>query len=268
MIDRGRHNVLGVRIDAVDYDAAVERLIAAARERRPLGATALAVHGVMTGARDRQHRHRLNRLDLVVPDGQPVRWALNRLYGTGLTDRVYGPNLTLRVCEQAAREGLPVFLFGSTAEMLERLSANLTARFPGFRIAGVQASQFRRLNEDERWPVVRKIRESGAQLTLVGLGCPRQEVWTYEFVEALSMPVLAVGAAFAFHAGMLAQAPPTLQRLGLEWLFRLAKEPTRLWRRYLFLNPIYLALLGLQWSGLYTVDPEDTEPPRELLLYG
>jgi exopolysaccharide biosynthesis WecB/TagA/CpsF family protein len=268
MIDRGRHSVLGVRVDAVDYAAAVGRVLAAARERRPLAVSALAVHGVMTGVLDRAHRHRLNRFDLLVPDGQPVRWALNGLYRARLPDRVYGPNLMLRLCEAAAAEGLPVYLYGGTQEMLEALGANLRSRFPGLGIAGARASRFRRLSEAEQDEVVAAIRGSRAALVFVGLGCPRQEVWAYELREALSVPLIAVGAAFAFHAGRLPQAPPALQRRGLEWLYRLAQEPRRLWRRYLLLNPLYLALLSLQAVGLYRPDPDGAPAPSEALRYG
>ena len=106
MIDKGKQNILGVGVDAVDYEAAVARIIAAARDRRSMAVTALAVHGVMTGVLDATQRYRLNHIDMVVPDGQPVRWALNRLHNAQLPDRVYGPTLTLKLCEQAAREGL------------------------------------------------------------------------------------------------------------------------------------------------------------------
>ena len=118
MIDFGKHNILGIPIDAVDYAAAVERVIQAAKHNRPLAVSALAVHGVMTGVLDSAQRQRLNRFDLIVPDGQPVRWALRWLHRQRLPDRVYGPNLMLKVCEQAAAEGLPIFLFGSTAESM------------------------------------------------------------------------------------------------------------------------------------------------------
>jgi N-acetylglucosaminyldiphosphoundecaprenol N-acetyl-beta-D-mannosaminyltransferase len=246
MIDRGKHNVLGVGIDAVDYDAAVERIITSAIERRGMAVSALAVHGVMTGVLDRVHRHRLNTFELLVPDGQPVRWGLNWLHRTRLADRVYGPNLMLRVCERAAKEGLPIYLYGATEPMLAKLKTNLLHQFPDLRIAGAQASRFRRLTAEEQEEACTIIRASGAMLTFVGLGCPRQEVWAFENRGALSMPLLAVGAAFAFHAGMLPQAPPALQKRGLEWLYRLVREPVRLWKRYLLLNPLYLTLLMLQ----------------------
>lgn len=267
MTDRGRFNLLGVQINAVDYEAAVSRITAAATQRRPLAVSALAVHGVMTGVLDPAHRHRLNAFDLLVPDGQPVRWALNWLHHTGLTDRVYGPELTLAVCRQCAKGGLPVYFYGATPEMLERLRVRLLAMFPSLVIAGMEPSQFRRLSVDERDAVVARIGASGAAVTFVGLGCPRQEVWTYEMREALSMPVLAVGAAFAFHAGMLAQAPPWLQARGLEWAYRLVKEPTRLWKRYLLLNPLYVAAVLLQRSGIYRFEPH-TAAPSEEVRYG
>lgn len=268
MIDRGKYNVLGVRIDAVDYEAAVERVIGAARDRRPYAVSALAVHGVMTGVLDRAHRHRLNRFDLLVPDGQPVRWALNGLHRTRLRERVYGPNLMLRVCERAAALGLPIFLYGSTAEVLTALRANLCARFPELRIAGARASRFRQLTPSERDEVASEVRASGAALTFVALGCPRQEVFAYEMRDPLGMPVLAVGAAFPFHAGTLPQAPQFFQDRGLEWLYRLASEPRRLWRRYLLLNPLYITLLFCQMVRLRTIDPDRAPPPTSELRYG
>lgn len=268
MIDRGKHNLLGIRVDAVDCEAAVERVIAAATRGRPLAVSALAVHGLMTGVLDRHQRYRLNRFDLLVPDGQPVRWALNWLHRAGLAQRVYGPALMLEICRRAAGEGLPVFLFGGTERLLGRLGENLVRRFPALRIAGTRCSRFRRLSHAERDETIAAIRDSGAALTFVGLGCPRQEVWAFELREALSMPLVAVGAAFNFHANELAQAPRILQDRGLEWLFRLACEPRRLWKRYLLLNPLYLCLLSLQLSGLCRFDEAAQAGPVETLNYG
>jgi exopolysaccharide biosynthesis WecB/TagA/CpsF family protein len=268
LIDRGKKNVLGVLIDAVDYEGAVTRIINAAQQQRPLSVSALAVHGVMTGVLDVQHRHRLNAMDLVVPDGQPVRWALNRIHGAALPDRVYGPTLMLKTCEQAAENGLSIFLFGGTDELQQELRRKLLGRFPKLAIAGRQPSRFRRMTAEERQQTIDAVRQSGAAITLVGLGCPRQEVWAYEFRAALSMPILAVGAAFNFHAGQLAQAPPVLQNWGMEWFFRLVAEPRRLWRRYLLLNPLYATLVFLQYLGLRRFDPHTTYPPTEELLYG
>ena len=130
-----------------------------------------------------------------------------------------------------------------------RTIQNLEILFPRLIIAGAESSKFRTLNEDERLEVASKINSTGARMTFVGLGCPRQEVFAYEMRDILPMPVIAVGAAFAFIAGQLPQAPRQMQRLGLEWLYRFKSEPRRLWRRYLLLNPLYLLLLGAQALG-------------------
>ena len=238
--------MLGVDIAVTDYERATERIIESAHGRRPLAVTALAVHGVMTGVLDPVHRFRLNSLDMCVPDGQPVRWALNWLRGCNLKDRVYGPDLMLRVCARAAHEGLAIYLYGSTSEVLSKLRENLVARIPSLVIAGSSPSHFRKISSAEKAEVVAAIRASGSAIVFCGLGCPRQEVWAYEYREALGVPVIAVGAAFDFFAGRMPQAPRVLQRHGLEWAFRLYSEPRRLWRRYLMLNPLYLSLLAAE----------------------
>jgi len=268
MIDAGKRNVLGVQVNVIDYEAAVERIIQAAKAKQGLSISALAVHGVMTGVLDDTHRYRLNHFDLICPDGQPVRWALNLMYKAKLSDRVYGPNLTLYTCERAAEEGLSIYLYGSRPEVLQAFTDNLRSRYPKLQIAGSQPSRFRTVSAEEKQEIVRQIHESGADIAFVGLGCPRQEVWAYEYRDALSMPLLAVGAAFDFHAGLLPQAPKTLQNLGLEWLFRLVQEPKRLWKRYVLLNPHYVWLLSQQMLGLRRFDPAATHPPSEEIRYG
>jgi len=268
MIDKGKKNVLGILVNALNYEAAVSKILGAASAGKPMSVSALAVHGVMTGVLDSTHRYRLNHLDLVLPDGQPVRWALNLLYDTQLPDRVYGPNTMLQICERAAEEGLSIYLYGSKASVLEALSHNLCQRFPKLIIAGTQPSKFRQVSPQEKQEIVQQIRNSGAAITFVGLGCPRQEVWAYEYRDDLSMPLIAVGAAFDFHAGTLAKSPEFLSKIGLEWLFRLIKEPKRLWKRYLFLNPLYIWLFLLQALKIKQLDPIDATPPVEEVLYG
>lgn len=249
MIDDGKHPVLGVRVDAVDYERAVARIVEASERSLPLAVSALAVHGVMTGALDAAHARRLNALDLVVPDGQPVRWALRWLHGAGLPDRVYGPELMLRAVRALSERDLPVYLYGSTEDVLGDLRRNLAARVPGLAIAGSRASAFRRLSEAESDAAAERIERSGARAVFVGLGCPRQEVWVYEHRDRLRMPVVAVGAAFDYHAGRLRPAPAWMQRAGLEWLYRLQQEPRRLLARYALLNPLFAAGVGLQLLG-------------------
>jgi N-acetylglucosaminyldiphosphoundecaprenol N-acetyl-beta-D-mannosaminyltransferase len=255
MIAAGKRNVLGVLVDAVDYAAAAEQVIAAAHQRRPFALTALAVHGVMTGVQDPDHNARLNSFDLVTPDGQPVRWALNLLHSAGLTDRVYGPLLTLQVVERCAAEGLPIYLYGSTEPTLARLVPALERMFPGLKLAGAEPSKFRPAHHGEDAEIADRIRTSGARVVLVGLGCPRQEVFAYAMRPLLDMPLLAVGAAFDYHAGLLRQPPAWMQRAGLEWFWRLGLEPRRLWKRYVLLNPAYLARLAAQRVGLWKAIP-------------
>lgn len=268
MIDLGRHSVLGVGINAVDYEAAVGKIVAAAREKRPFAVSALAVHGVMTGHMDAEHARRLNGLDLVVPDGQPVRWALKLLHGLSLPDRVYGPNLTLYTAKALAENNLSVYLYGSKQEVLEKFSENLKAKFPGLKIAGMEASKFRRTTQEEQAQIAERIKASGASAVFVGLGCPRQEVWAYEYRDLLNMPILAVGAAFDFHAGTLAQAPKHMQDAGMEWFYRLTKEPQRLWKRYVLLNPLFLWRLGLQAAKLKRFSVRGPDGSERQELYG
>ncbi len=268
MIDQGKKNVIGILINSLDYEAAVNKIITAAKQRQPCSVSALAVHGVMTGVLDKTHRYRLNNFDLVLPDGQPVRWALNLLYNSKLPDRVCGPTTMLLVCERAAEEGLPIYLYGSKPAVLEDLSRNLCQRFPKLIIAGSQPSRFKQVSTQEKQEIVQEIRKSGAAITFVGLGCPRQEVWAYEYRDQLSMPLMAVGAAYDFHAGNLAKAPEFLASLGLEWVFRLAMEPKRLWKRYILLNTLYIWLFILQSLKLKQFDPKDANPPLEEMRYG
>jgi N-acetylglucosaminyldiphosphoundecaprenol N-acetyl-beta-D-mannosaminyltransferase len=261
-----KKNILGVLIDAASLETATVMVMEAARRGGPFAVSALAVHGVMEAVLDPAQRYRLNNLELIVADGQPVRWALNRLHSAGLRRRVYGPDLTLSVIACAEREQLPVYFYGSTNRVLTLLCNNLRQRFPRLRIAGATPSTFGRIGPEAADRIRDHIRQSGAQIVFVGLGCPRQEVWAYEFRDRLNVPILAVGAAFPFLAGTLRQAPPWMQERGLEWLFRLRTEPRRLWRRYLLLGPAYLFLVACQWLGLNF--PANGTPPAKEVLYG
>jgi exopolysaccharide biosynthesis WecB/TagA/CpsF family protein len=266
MIDLGKRDVLGVGVDVVDYEAAADRLLRAAHAGRSAAATAVAVHGVVTAARDPELRAMLNEFALVTPDGQPVRWALNLLHRADLQERVYGPDLTTKVAARAAEQSLPVYIYGSSPEVLDRFVPALRTAAPGLAIAGREPSSFRAADRAEIEALADRIRASGARLVLVGLGCPRQEVFTYALTRVLALPVLAVGAAFDYHAGNLRKPPPWMQDRGLEWLWRLGLEPKRLWRRYLLLNPLYLTLLAGQRLGLWRPAPVAGGPawPREV----
>ena len=261
-----KKNLIGILVDGVDRASALERIVAAAHERRPYTVSALAVHGVMEGVLDEAHRYRLNHLDLVVPDGQPVRWALNLIHALALRQRVNGPALTREVLRRAAEERLPVYLYGTTPDILDRLCAALQQLYPKLQIAGATPSCFGRLSPQAADQLTDRIKSSGARIVFAGLGCPRQEVWAYEFRDRLKMPILAVGAAFPFIAGTLRQAPVWMQDRGLEWLFRLSREPRRLWQRYLVLGPAYVLLVGCQALGIrFQVGGT---PPQQEILFG
>jgi exopolysaccharide biosynthesis WecB/TagA/CpsF family protein len=243
-----KHNVLGVGISATTYDQTVDCLIAAAKRRQSAIADFVPVHGLMVAARDPQYNAMVRTFDIVAPDGQPVRWALNRFHNAGLRDRVYGPELTRRMCEAAANEGLSIYLYGSTDETLDKLRANLLRMFPTLRIAGFESPPFRPLTDEEHDQAVERINRSGASIVLIGIGCPRQAVFAHRIRHQISAVQLCVGAAFDFHAGSVSMAPPWMQKRGLEWLYRLVKEPRRLWKRYLVTNTLFVQQIVIEWS--------------------
>ncbi|WP_243373292.1 WecB/TagA/CpsF family glycosyltransferase [Microvirga solisilvae] len=232
--------ILGIPISKTDYSEAVNCIISSARERKPAIATALAVHGVVEAARDQEMAKRIAAFDLVTPDGQPVRHALNAIYKTNLTDRVYGPALTLLICEKAAELGIKIYLYGSTDRTVQRLKASLEERFPSLCIAGAEPSLFRPLSQQESAALAERIEMSGAGIVFIGLGCPRQENFAFEHRDIIRAVLVCVGAAFDFHAGVKRQAPGWMQRLSLEWLFRLLQEPRRLFKRYAVTNTYFL----------------------------
>jgi N-acetylglucosaminyldiphosphoundecaprenol N-acetyl-beta-D-mannosaminyltransferase len=239
-----KYPVLGVGISATTYDEAVAVITEAARRGSGGVVNAAAVHAVVEAARDPVRKGKVNSFDLVTPDGQPVRWALNLLHRTRLSDRVYGPELMIRLCRRAAEEGIGVYLYGSVPPVLERLRENLLRELPALRIVGAESPPFRPLTAEEDRDTVARINGSGARLVFIGLGCPRQDEFAFAHRDLLHGVQVCVGAAFDFHAGTKRMAPAWMQRRGLEWLFRLACEPRRLWRRYFVTNSIFVARLS------------------------
>ena len=245
-----KHNVLGVGISATTYDELVESVIEAAKMREPACVSHLAVHGLVIGSRDPVMREILNELEVVAPDGMPVRLALNILYKTQLPDRVYGPEFTLRVCERAAADGIGVYLYGSHPHVVKALYENLLERYPKLSIVGYEPSIFHPLTEAEDKDLVNRINESGAGVVFLGLGCPLQERFAYEHKGKIEAVQICVGAAFDFLSGEKKMAPEWMQRHSLEWFFRLLQEPRRLSCRYFVTNTIFLSRFILQLSGL------------------
>ncbi|MFN2490200.1 MAG: WecB/TagA/CpsF family glycosyltransferase [Actinomycetota bacterium] len=239
-----RH-IVGMRVDATSYDDAVGRVTEWATGGETRYVCIASVNNVMNARDDAGYRDIMNRADLVTPDGMPLVWGLRAL-GVAHATRVYGPSLTPLVCEGAAREGIPVGFYGGTPEVLERLHANLLRDFPDLKIVFGWPPPFRALSKEEDERVTREIQESGARIVFVGLGTPKQEQWMVDHQDSLDAVMLGVGAAFDFIAGEKKQAPAALQRMGLEWFFRLATEPRRLWRRYLYSNPRFIGLFAAQ----------------------
>lgn len=233
-------DVLGVRFHAGPTEAVAGRLVAWAAAGEARYACFSNAQSVIEAHDDPSFLDVLNGADVNAPDGMSIVRAM-RAAGVPQADRVYGPDATLAVCRLAAAEGLPVALYGSSEAVLARLAERLPALAPGLVVADAISPPFRPLTPDEDAADVARLRASGAPIVLVGLGCPRQERWCAAHVERVGAVLMAVGAAFDFHAGTLPQAPRWMQQAGLEWLFRLAMEPRRLWRRYARVVPRFLA---------------------------
>jgi N-acetylglucosaminyldiphosphoundecaprenol N-acetyl-beta-D-mannosaminyltransferase len=242
-------DVLGVALALTDYERTLDWIddIVAAGEH---GYVCVAnTHTVMATHEDDELRDALLAADFAVPDGQPLVWALNAL-GNDLDARVYGPELMDRACERGARTGRRMYFYGGRDQgALVQLTRNLRLRHPGLEVVGGYAPPFRALTAEEEAHVVADVARSGAEVVWVGIGVPKQEKWMARMSERLPGCVLVgVGAAFDFHAGLIPQAPEWMQRRGLEWLFRLAHEPRRLWRRYLRYNPRFVGAFARQWA--------------------
>lgn len=251
--------VLGCRIDALDMDAAIERLLAWAVTRSPRYVCACNAHSIVTAWRDAEFRRVINEADLAVPDGAPVAWSLRALGFKG-QPRVAGPDLMWRFCAAAEAAGVSVMFLGSTDETLGRLVSKVRAAFPQLVIAGAQSLPFRPMTTSEELQTVDRIHDSGAGVVFLSLGCPKQERWMASHRGALRVPIVGVGAAFDFHAGRLRRAPPWMHRAGLEWLYRLTQDPVRLWRRYLVTNTLFV--VGMIFQALGVADDPGALPEK------
>jgi len=242
--------VLGVPLALTDYARTLEWMDAMAVAREQGYVCVCNVHTVMASHEDPELRSALMGSSLNVPDGQPLVWALGAL-GHSLPDRVYGPELMARACAAAASNGQRFYLYGGRNQgALVQLSLNLRRRYPGIRIVGGYSPPHRPLDAEEQAAIVAEINDADPDVIWVGIGVPKQEKWMATLRPLLDAPVLiGVGAAFDFHAGLVPQAPPWMQRAGLEWAYRLAQEPRRLWRRYLRYNPRFVGAFARQLAA-------------------
>ncbi|MGH2981231.1 MAG: WecB/TagA/CpsF family glycosyltransferase [Solirubrobacterales bacterium] len=249
--DAATRELLGVRFALTDYAGALRRIeeMVGGGDRGYLCLT--SVHGLMESRRDLELAAVLNGATLNLPDGMPIVWALNLLGdGKPLHDRVYGPTLMERACEQAAASGTPIYLYGGHDEgALRELKTGLRRRAAAIEIAGDWSPPHRELTDDEERELAQRIDDSGAEIVWCGISTPRQEKWLARMRPLVKAPALAsVGAAFDFLAGRASQAPGWMQRRGLEWAYRLSREPRRLGPRYLRSNPAFVAAVARQYA--------------------
>ncbi len=256
-----RAEVLGIPLAVSDYERVMDWMEATIAADGRASLTAAAVNLVMSATEDPETMAAVLATTLAVPDGQPLVWALHAL-GHAAASRIYGPDLMAGFCARAATRQIPAFLYGGrTPEALELLERRLRERFPGLPIAGGYSPPFRVLSDAEEESVISAIDASGAAVVWVGTGQPKQELWMARMRPRLQAPLLAgVGAAFDFHAGLVPQAPAWMGRNGLEWTYRLAREPRRLWRRYARYNPLFIAAFARQYAGHRLAGAERRQP--------
>ena len=240
--------ILGMRVDATSYQSATHDIVKWGQAGMSRYICAANTHMAMESHDDDTFRRIVNAADLVTPDGMPIVWGLQFL-GVKRVSRVYGPDLTLCVLEAAEREELEIGFYGGSPETLARLKKVVMERYPALKISYAASPPFRPLMPEEDTRVVNDINASGVRVLFVGLGCPKQERWMAEHVGRIRAVMVGVGAAFDFIARVKPQAPRWMMGAGLEWVFRLANEPGRLWRRYLWHNPRFIALFALQLLG-------------------
>ncbi len=257
-------NVLGVPIALTDYRRTLDWIDGAIGAGHQGYLCVAPVHLVMLAQDDAAVAAAVAGADFVVPDGQPLVWALRAL-GAKHPNRVYGPDLMIEACQRAAHTGSKMYLFGGRNNgALVQLTLNLRRRFPGLQIVGGHSPPYRPATADEEIAIAAEINASGADIVWVGTGQPKQELWMAQMRPMLKAPLLiGVGAAFDFHAGLVPQAPALLQEAGLEWAYRLAREPRRLWRRYLHYNPRFvIEFAGQLRSRGRTDSPRAGRPSR------
>lgn len=245
-----RAEILGVPLAIGDYELVMDWMDAMVATDARGYVTAAAVNLVMSAREQPETLAAVLGATLAVPDGMPLVWALRAL-GHARATRVYGPDLMAKYCARTARAGTPIYLYGGRHDdgARELLARRLRERFPGLRIAGSSSPPFRELTPEEDEREIEAINSSGAQVVWVGTGQPRQEQWMHRMRPRLRAPLLVgVGAAFDFHAGLVRQAPPWMGRSGLEWAYRLYREPRRLWRRYARYNPRFVVAFARQYA--------------------
>ena len=248
--EQTRVNILGVGVSAVNMEGALHQTESLLDRGGKGYVCVTGVHGIMEAQTDEAFRDILNRSFLTTPDGMPTVW-LGRIHGFKDMSRVYGPDYMANLCERSVAKGYRHFLYGGKPGVAEELRAELTRRFPGLQIVGTYTPPFRPLNSDEENDLRSQLETSKADVLWCGLSTPKQERFISSYYDRMPVKLMVgVGAAFDLLSGNLDEAPDWMKKSGLQWLYRLIKEPRRLWRRYLLNNPKFAWLTLLQLSGL------------------
>jgi N-acetylglucosaminyldiphosphoundecaprenol N-acetyl-beta-D-mannosaminyltransferase len=249
-LNLARVNILGVGVSALNMDAALQASQELLDSNGRGYVCVTGVHGIIEAQDDEHFRGILNNSHLTTPDGMPTVWC-GRLSGFKSMSRVYGPDYMLALCEQSVSKGYRHFLYGGKEGIAEQLRDELMRRFPGILIVGTYTPPFRPLNPAEQEALTLQLDAAKVDILWCGLSTPKQERFIAANLELLPVKLMVgVGAAFDLLSGNLSEAPDWMKQSGLQWLYRLIKEPRRLWRRYLLNNPRFVGLLLLQLTGL------------------
>ena len=237
-------SINGINIDVLDWSTALERQHDWSIDNSSRYVCICNVHSVITALRDEQFAKVVSNADMVTPDGAPIAWMM-RNFGHVNQKRINGPDFMWKYCEQAQYRDKSMFFYGSSKQTLSLLQEKLLIAFPNLKIAGAISPPFRDLTPEEDAAIVDQINASGAGVLWVSLGCPKQEFWMSEHRGRINAVMVGVGAAFDYHAETLKRAPLWMQHNGLEWLYRLATEPKRLWKRYFVTNTLFVFYVAI-----------------------
>ncbi len=247
MINYSSISVLGMRVDMVQIEDVI-KILEQWIVNKNFGNYIIIsnANDAVISKKDARVREAVNKSSLSVPDGISLI-IISRLLGFKLKRRVYGPDLMWNFLRYSEKKGYSHFFYGGSKNTLEKLVFNLKEKIPGLEIMGYYSPPFRNLDEDEDTKIIDRINDLSPDILWVGLGCPKQQIWMYKHKDRLKVPAMVgVGAAFDFIAGTKLQAPTWMRNNGLEWLFRFATEPKRLWRRYLVNGSLFIFYAGAE----------------------
>ncbi|HIK53827.1 MAG TPA: WecB/TagA/CpsF family glycosyltransferase [Synechococcales cyanobacterium M55_K2018_004] len=234
-------NVIGFPVTAMPFDRQMDTIIDWAGDRLSRVVCVANVHMLMEAHTNSAFAEVLYSADIVTPDGMPLVWLMNLMRG-GKQDRVAGMDILLSLCQRLPQRGISVYFVGSNQETLDSMRARLEREFPDLTIAGMEPLPFRPLTAEENQALADRINQSRAGVVFVSLGCPKQEIWMHHNRHRVQAVMIGLGGAFPVYAGIHKWAPLWIRKSGFEWLYRLAQEPRRLWKRYLSTIPPFLFL--------------------------